>query len=661
MKIRAIRYQNFRQFAERGEVKFDTEGKVTIVYGTNGDGKTTLHQLFRWILYKRVTFNKTTSDSKLYNLGNGARLFPESSLVVWGEIEFEHEGLLYIVRREYTYYKQKNGVIIHKSEDDQFYVQKRTENYDWKFVENPEALIEDVLPSGLSPYFFFDGETMIADLRIRGSESAKSLRTALYSLFDLEAYEKAVYDIGEIGRSQSVIGQLEVKRLKESEESATESKHRQYLKEINILAAKIEAGKAERDGLRQKIEELQKRLDRISEEIGTSKSKKQLETIRKSLVDSKKREHDRIDKEMLLFGNEIETNYAYLLISEVVKSADTRLYMQVQDEEKKIIPGLTKELLINLLRSDDLCLCGRTIGESERKQLEQWKSYFPPTSYKATYDKFRHKAVKYAGKYDSNKLFDFLRNILQYKKNIVDIENQIVGVDEQLQKCGNIDDLLRERNEKEREKSEKEGLLNKCISDVNNWINQCDVRRRFIINYDKSNAKVAKYQRKIEFMQQVAEALKETMKNEVKDYSSMLEKEIQILLEKMMTTKRDVHLSEDFQLQVMDSYSDESKSEGQFAVVSFAYIGGVFKVLKSHKKLETREYPLVLDGPFSKLDPVQKQNVITVLPEYAPQVVIFSKDPLDEFISDEKVGRIWTILSNKEKNEAVIKEGYWWK
>ena len=239
MKIKAIRYQNFRQFAERGEVTFDTDGKVTIVYGTNGDGKTTLHQLFQWILYKKVTFNRTTSDSKLYNLGRAARLSPECGFIVWGEIEFEHDNMQYLVRREYTYYKQKNGNIIHKSENDEFYVKKRTESNNWDDVELPEKLIQDVIPFGLAPYFFFDGETMIADLKIRGTDSAKTLKTALYSIFDLEAYEKALEDIGNIGKSQSVLGQLDDMRLKAVEESVTEEDHKKYLKDIKILKRKI--------------------------------------------------------------------------------------------------------------------------------------------------------------------------------------------------------------------------------------------------------------------------------------------------------------------------------------------------------------------------------------------------------------------------------------
>ena len=93
---------------------------------------------------------------------------------------------------------------------------------------------------------------------------------------------------------------------------------------------------------------------------------------------------------------------------------------------------------------------------------------------------------------------------------------------------------------------------------------------------------------------------------------------------------------------------------------SFAYIGGILKLLQEEEKLSHKEFPLILDGPFSKLDPEQRQNVIDTIPEFAPQVILFSKDDLSDVINEEKVGRIWTIQSNAEKNVAVVKEGYLW-
>ena len=124
MKIISLEYYNFRNFAEQGKIEFATDGSMTVIYGTNGDGKTTLHQLFQWILYGRVNFNRTTSADKLYNLAKGERLTKECSFIVWGQIEFEHLGEEYLVRREWEYYKGKNGDIFHKTSGDEFFVQK---------------------------------------------------------------------------------------------------------------------------------------------------------------------------------------------------------------------------------------------------------------------------------------------------------------------------------------------------------------------------------------------------------------------------------------------------------------------------------------------------------------------------------------------------------
>ena len=131
----------------------------------------------------------------------------------------------------------------------------------------------------------------------------------------------------------------------------------------------------------------------------------------------------------------------------------------------------------------------------------------------------------------------------------------------------------------------------------------------------------------------------------------------------MLTSKRNVSVSKEFSVVVADSYNNESKSEGQFAVVSFAYIGGIFKLLREEEILSNKEYPLVLDAPFSfsKLDADQRQNVVNAIPSFAPQVILFSKDDLENVFDKNAVGRIWTIESNEEKNVATVQEGHLWK
>jgi hypothetical protein len=162
-------------------------------------------------------------------------------------------------------------------------------------------------------------------------------------------------------------------------------------------------------------------------------------------------------------------------------------------------------------------------------------------------------------------------------------------------------------------------------------------------------------------MERVAEHFRMRLEQESLDYSRRLEENIQSLIDSMLTSKRYVSVSPEFSVRVTDSFNDESKSEGQFAVVSFAYIGGILKMLRSEEHLSAKEYPLVLDGPFSKLDPDQRQNVIDMIPKFAPQVILFSKDDLHGIFKEENIGRVYTIVSNDEKNIAKVEEGHLWK
>lgn len=192
MKIKNIEYENFRNFKDHGIIKCSTDGKVTIIYGKNGDGKTTLHQLFQWIIYGQVRFNKTTTNH-LYNLAYESELSYGQVFSVMGRIDFEHAESEYSLTRTYTY---KKGIDDSEKIGEDLSLQKMDDDYNWKRVEKPEETIEKMLPSGLAEYFFFDGESMIADLRVKGRDSAGKLRKALYSMFDLDVIESAINHIG---------------------------------------------------------------------------------------------------------------------------------------------------------------------------------------------------------------------------------------------------------------------------------------------------------------------------------------------------------------------------------------------------------------------------------------------------------------------------------
>ena len=140
MKINRIEFENFRNFKEKGSVEFSTDGNATIIYGDNGAGKTTFHQLFRWIIYGKVSFNKTATD-KLYNLDLERNADVNSQFEVYGKIDFEHAGSEYSMKRTWVYEKTAFEV---KEKRKTFSITKKDENMDWVRLNNPEEFVEQI-------------------------------------------------------------------------------------------------------------------------------------------------------------------------------------------------------------------------------------------------------------------------------------------------------------------------------------------------------------------------------------------------------------------------------------------------------------------------------------------------------------------------------------
>lgn len=652
MKIKTIEYENFRNFKEHGVIKCSTDGRITIIYGKNGDGKTTLHQLFQWIIYGQVRFNKTTTDH-LYNLAYESELPYGQVFNVMGRIDFEHAGNEYSLTRTYTY---KKSVDDSEKIGEDLSLQKMDDDYNWKRIEKPEETIEKMLPSGLAEYFFFDGESMIADLRVKGKDSAGKLRKALYSMFDLDVIEAAINHIGRTDLKTTVLGKLylgksnigsggEVSAVKTNIEAAQ-----------NTIAQKTE--QIEKDNAEK--EEKKNIIQSISEQIGSTKSKAEYENQRRDLKKQRDSFLDNAKSGQHQFGDTIMAMFPQLLISKAVNDAKNKLNLQVNNNH--LPAGLNKRLISYLLKlNTKTCICGRELCDAEREHIKKFLDMMPPRSYSSMYQEFTKTAMRWGNGYDKQPVEEIIKRVLTNQELASECEKKIRELDEAEKKSKDIEDLVVERQKAENRVSE----LDKMITALNSQNDKYKLYlKKQMKEYDKLTeaneiGKIATA--KIEIMQNVLDYFTEKLDRESVQYSQKLQIYIQSLLDNMLTSRRTVSVSQEFAVRVTDSYNDESKSEGQFAVVSFAYIGGILKMLKDDDNLQEKEYPLVLDGPFSKLDPDQRQNVVNMLPTFAPQVIVFSKDDLHDVISTEKIGRVWTIVSNEEKNVAKVEEGKLWK
>lgn len=652
MKISKIEFENFRNFRDHGEIRCSTDGKATIIYGKNGDGKTTLHQLFQWVFYGQVHFNKTTTD-RLYNLQYESERSLGDCFDVMGRIDFEHNGSQYSITRVFNYKKDINDS---QKIGDDFTLSKMDDDNNWRRIDRPKDTIEKLLPPGLSDYFFFDGESMIADLRVKGRDSAGKLRKALYSMFDLDILESAIAHIGRTDLKTTVLGKLYLSKgtMSGSNEVA------QINAQLKSAMSKLESISADLDASEKKKSDLQILINDVSEKIGSNISKSEYERKRKDLKSQRDQFLKNAAGAQIDFGDKVIDMFPYLLIAKATEKAKGKI--QIKPEKTNYPAGITKQLVDYLLSGKtDTCICGNPLCDAEREHIKSMLHVLPPYDYAKLYHDFCQMTDRWSRSYDTSRLGKYILDVLDNNENASLNDKKIQELDEEEKKRPDVEDLIVAR--KNAEYSIRE-LENKILQ-LNRDKQVYEARRKKLMKEldaaTLANASCIHISHQIEIMEKVLAHFQEKLDKESKEFSEKLQDNIQKLLNEMLTSKRKVSVSPEFAVRVTDSFDDESKSEGQFAVVSFAYIGGILKMLRSQKGLSTKEYPLVLDGPFSKLDPDQRANVVNLIPQFAPQVILFSKDELNDVFSPDMIGNVWTIISNDEKNVARVEEGYLWK
>lgn len=650
MKIKKIEFENFRNFKERGCVECATDGKVTIVYGVNGAGKTTFHQLFQWIIYGTVRFNKTASD-KMYNLELDRNANIDDKFTVFGQIEFEHAGVDYSMRREWTYQKT---LFETKRLERTFTIIKKESGKDWVRLSNPEEVIEQLLPSGLKDYFFFDGESMITDLKAKGKDSAHSLKEALYLMLDLSIYDKAVDYIGSTELKTTTLGTLFMNKAGMGSSSA-----------LVTLGQKMESAQNSRDTqaeteqrIKDKISELQTKIQQISEKIGSAQSQRDYEAHRNEHKRSRDAYLEAAKREYEHFGEELISVFPKLMIAKVVEKASKKI--KEQADGTKLVQGVNKELVDALLQ-EEVCICGTPLTEKEKAKLKELYKHLPPLGYDSLYRNFTDMAARWGKEYNREKIESYIKHALEYLELARQEDAKIKKIDDKMREDKQYEDLVLERIKAEEAIKDFDIKLAACREELTKaklLVNKLKKEIEKLSSTVETNKII---DRKIEIMEKVKKYFETILQEKSRIYSQKLENTIQDLLNVMLEAKRNVTVGTDFSLKVSDSFDDESKSEGQFATVSFAYIGGIFKLLREEEILSNKEYPLVLDAPFSKLGEEPRQKVIDTIPEYAPQIIILSKDNLQECFGEDKIGKVYTIQSNIEQNVARIEEGFLWK
>ncbi len=654
MRINSLTIKNFRCYYGENKISFNSDGKITLIYGDSGYGKSSFLQFFNWMFYDKPNFGDK-DDKPLYNISAFKEKKLNDILEVSGIIDFEHLGIKYNLIKKLDFkigLKEKSTLVVGR--DLRLSV---LNNDNWEPYKGDIAnKINNIMPIGLSSYFLLDGEKA-RDIVL----DAKNLKKAIYSLFEIDAYEKAIKHLGSSHQKKSVIGYFNGLMTSQMTVTSNNMSAAEMQEHLEDLFDEIEGMKEERRDIIAKIDAFNARREEIFKTLGETNNKSNLNQIIKQDKQFISDYQVKIRGYKRKIGELFYKNYPSLILSNVTSNSSTilrRKNADIASNYKNVFENLKKDLLKEVI-DKNICICGRELDEKSINHINSIINVMPPDSYAYQFGQFVSKSKKQIQVAKTSVLdYDkYLSCISQYEQKISICEDDIHEKEETLKRLDAAKTLV---DELENIKIELEGL-NRRKSGLEGTIAQkkqvYELASKKLKDLQKNDKVAKEYGSKIDFFQRAHDILveaKDSMEIRVKE---VLNRCVRDVFKKLSTQK---DLDPDTIQFINDDFSLRTTylSGGQLAVDEYSYVIGLIKALQECQA-GNNENPIIVDAPFAFTGNAQSEHIFKTIPTIAKQTIFLTLDlnKIKNLLSDQSLYEFY-VIKNETQSKARIERGH---
>ena len=655
MIINSIKISNFRCYYGTSSLSFNSNGKITLIYGDSGFGKSSLLQFFKWMLYNDVDFGKD-NDKPLFNISAYNECKVGDSIVVSGQIDFEHLGISYRLNKTIEFqvgFKISNTLA--KKSDYKLQVKGEDGGYH-PFTGNVANHINSILPKELSKYFLLDGERS-RDIVLNSNE----LRQAIYSLFGLDAYTEALSHIGTNRNAKTtVLGYYASQMAANTTQLVGNMSIPDMQDTLQDLYEEIETNKAKRKEIIALIEQKNSRRDEIFKTLGAVSSKNNLE----QLIRAKQQQIKDNEKQIVVLqhniGNLFYRTYPYLFLAQIASESSAILRKKNNEyasNYRNVFENLKKDLLKEIL-AKNMCVCGRELDEESRNRINGIIEIMPPGSYVYEFGQFVSKA-KSRIKLSQNDLMKYEQyniQIAQLESANAELEDEIKAKLAELKRLEDAKDLVEElekiKNELEALNKEKSGFEGRIANKKLIYERSDRLLKEALKNSKVSNL----YREKVEFFEKVSDLLKEEKDIKEVQIKQTLNNCVREIFKKLTTQSE---LDADKIQFVNDDFSLRTTylTGGQLAVDVYSYVIGIVKALQECQ-VDNDENPIIVDAPFAFTGNDQSEHIFKTLPTVSKQTILLTLDlnKIKKLLANTDMYDFY-IIKNDTQEKATIMRG----
>lgn len=644
MIINRLTMHNFGVYAGTNTFEFTSEKPIVLIGGMNGRGKTTFLEAILLSLYGANSIAYKESDYNSYNqylrsyVNNNS--WSQSSYV---EIEFllnESSNDTYLVRRKWNALSritkeeisvQQNGV------------------YSEFLTQNWAIFVENILPSALSSFYFFDGEK-IAELAVAKTDD--QMKASIRSMLGMTTLDVLKNDLSRI-----------VKKINRNNKADESNKHLEILREERDQAI------SELEKIDKSISIAIKKVENLQEELEQLHKKYELQggavlEQRQSLMQKRAQIQTEIVQNAELLVGMATTELPIFLVRDLV----SRIKLQAEDEHNDFIMQQALEQMDDYLSDFEMqypesIKASRIFVDYVRKQTEADSS---PRVYEIS-----DHALFQMNDLVENTLQQSVNNTKSLLANKADLKKQLDAVESYLTLDINEKDLTAIY---EQIKAKEADLVAAQVEYNRLQQERSSINSIVIIKSAEYSRDIEVFLQKLELHDDLERMMKysnialrileayavELQSRKTGTLGATITKCYKQLANKKNLIQEIVMNPETLDMQYLDEkgneVSKESLSAGEKQLMVIAILWAL--ALCSKKKL-----PVIIDTPLSRLDSQHRTSIInTYFPNASDQTIILSTDTeIDQNYYEmmkKSVGDEFTLVYSEETKSTSIKKGY---
>src|SRR5690554_5973517 len=652
LHINSITIRNFRPYYGVKKFDFGSENGLSVIFGDNGIGKSSLIRALKFVLYDEFD---NDSEFKIKNQLN-IIAWEEQSYDMYVALDFDYNDDKYILKRSKTM-----NTMLSEPKNDGDFIGSITLNKNGRIQSNDETerLLKNIIPKKISEYILFEGETISKYKDLLDNNKNQEIYESIRKILGLTILENSQFDL------ENQLEQYENQRIKLLKDKSTNDNLKKKLsnleEERRILEESIDDAILKRDealNQKSKYEEFLRSNQRSNDLIEKKANKEAELKIANDTIQGNKDTIKGLIKNYKYFSLKIIESSLEQTPQDIVR------LKKIKDEQLNKTDKI--KMLEELLDSDECTYCGSNMDDKHKKiimeKINKLKKSFNPL-------KDDEEEILLSHESKVMRFKELLSEIKPNDKKIKDLETEIQtkvietdrlktdikGIKEQINSLGG-DDL---------EKITKAYATNERNIDLHNKIiDDCDTQLKVI---QKSIDQIIKKEivdidlSKIDSKIKTTKSLIEIFKDAIKKFSYKMRLKVQNdateLFKEISNNQEYERLEFDdyYGLKLIDKRNRivPNISSGYMTLITISLIYGL------HKN-SSLTGTIVLDAPFSVLTDFHRDRIISAFQKLSPQVILLVyKDQVDIFkVREQMQGKLineFEIYQNKNHPDYSYK------